>query len=197
MSTLPPTSAIDPLGNVSAAADQETVFYEGSPKLRGETGLLFKCILAAILLIAIPIIAHAIQGYAIWWLYLGFIVLGIAALVLPLILVRKHKYRISNYRIDHEEGLLSKRIDTIELWHVEDVDMEQSLFDRMLGVGTITIRSNDKTTPILPLKSLPDPRKLLDAIKQRIIAVKRQRGVVKFDGSGGISDTGDMHHPHS
>lgn len=195
MSTLPPTSATDPLGNVSAAADQETVFYEGSPKLRGETALLFKCLLGAAFLVAVPIITHAIQGYATWWLYLIFIVLAIASLALPMLLVRRNKYRISNYRIDHEEGLLSKRIDTIELWHVDDVDMEQSLIDRMMGVGTITIRSNDATTPILPLRSLPEPRRLLDAIKQRIIAVKRQRGVVKFDGASG-GDLGGMAHPH-
>ncbi|RYG66142.1 PH domain-containing protein [bacterium] len=195
MSTLPPTSATDPLGNVSAAADHETVFYEGSPKLRGETGLLLKCLLAAAVLVAVPIIAHAIQGYAIWWLYLLFILAAIATLALPMLLVRRNKYRISNYRIDHEEGLLSKRIDTIELWHVDDVRMEQSVVDRMMGVGTITIHSNDPTSPILPLRSLPDPRRLLDAIKQRIIAVKRQRGVVKFDGSGGLGGVGgDMSH---
>lgn len=194
MSTLPPTSATDPLGNVSAAADQETVFYEGSPKLRGETGLMFKCLLASAALIAVPIIAQAIANRAIWWLYLLFILAAIGTLALPMLLVRRNKYRISNYRIDLEEGLLSKRIDTIELWHVDDVRMDQSLIDRMMGVGTITIHSNDSTTPVLPLRSLPEPRKLLDAIKQRIIAVKRQRGVVKFDGAGGGGDLGGIHH---
>ena len=185
---------LDPAGNVAAAHDQETIFYEGSPKLRGEFGLLFKCALAAILLFAVPILAQLIQKHATWWLYLLFILAAIVALVVPSIFVRKYKYRISNYRIDHEEGLLSKRIDTMELWHVDDVDMEQSLFDRMVGVGTITIRSNDATTPILALRSLPEPRKLLEAIKTRIIAVKRQRGVVKFDSGLAGGDVGGVPH---
>jgi membrane protein YdbS with pleckstrin-like domain len=177
---------LDPAGNVAAAHDQETVFFEGSPKLRGEFGLLFKCLLGALFLIAIPIITKMARfNGAPWWLWTICILLAIAVLILPMLLVRKNRYRISNYRIDHEEGLLSKRIDTIELWHVDDIDMQQGLIDRMMGVGTITIRSNDATTPILPLRSLPEPRRLLDAIKQRIIAVKRQRGVVKFDGGMG------------
>lgn len=188
---LPP----DPIGNVSAANDVETVFYEGSPKLRGETGLLFKCMIGALICVAVPVIWHfASSNGAHWLVWTIGILAAIAVLVLPMLLVRKYRYRISNYRIDIEEGLLSKRIDTIELWHVDDVSMVQSLFDRIVGVGTITIHSTDATTPVLPLRSLPEPRKLLDAIKQRIIAVKRQRGVVKFDGGLGGGDA--MHTPH-
>ena len=185
---------LDPAGNVAAAHDQETVFFEGSPKLRGEFALLFKCACAAAVLIAIPILTNMIRTFgAPWWLWMTCILAAIVAMAVPSLLIRKYKYRISNYRIDHEEGLLSKRIDTMELWHVDDVDMEQSLFDRMVGVGTITIRSNDATTPILALRSLPEPRKLLDAVKSRIIAVKRQRGVVKFDGGTG-GDAGSVPH---
>jgi hypothetical protein len=103
-------------------------------------------------------------------------------LFLPALLVKRNKYRISNYRIDLETGLLNKRIDTIELWHVDDVRLDLSVFDRILGVGTISVHSNDATTPVLALRSLPEPRKLFDQIKQRVIAVKRQRGVLKVDG---------------
>lgn len=192
----------DALGNVSPAQDQEVIFYEGSPKLRGEFGLVFKCVMAAIVLAAVPIVYGMINGrgdYP-WWLAAACWVGAVLVLILPLVLVRKNRYRISNYRIDYEQGLLSKRIDTIELWHVDDVQMMQTLLDRILGVGTINIHSNDPTTPVLLLRSLPEPRKLLDAIKTRIIAVKRQRGVVKFSGGGnphdmGGADLGDHHHP--
>ena len=51
----------------------------------------------------------------------------------------------------------------------------------MLGVGTITVISHDDTTPRLQLKSLPKARPLFDQLKQRVIAVKRQRGVIKMD----------------
>jgi hypothetical protein len=31
------------------------------------------------------------------------------------------------------------------------------------------------------LKGLPNPRSLFESLKQRVIAVKRQRGVIKMD----------------
>ena len=181
MSTLPPTPASDPLGNVSAAADQETVFYEGSPKLRGEIGLLLSCLLAAVVVALIPIVARMISPNSPTWLFVVCWLLALLILVLPAVLVRKNKYRISNYRIDYERGLLGKQIDTMELWHVDDIKFEQSFFNRLMGVGRITVLSDDQTTPSLELKGLPNPRPLFDTLKQRIISVKRQRGVIKMD----------------
>lgn len=171
--------------NVAPAPDVEVVFYEGSPKLRGELPLLFQCFVAAVVVIGIAVALFMfVESFPWWGLTIGIIV-GLLVLVLPLLLVRKNRYKISNYRIDYEQGLFSKRIDTIELWHVDDVQMRQGVIDRMLGVGTINIHSNDATNPVLPLRSLPEPRKLYDAIKQRVIAVKRQRGVIKMDGGVG------------
>jgi membrane protein YdbS with pleckstrin-like domain len=196
-------AATDSLGNVAPAQDQEVIFYEGSPKLRGESGLLFKCFVGALVLVLIAIAIGYFSTDSSVKVWAGVICGLLAAIVFfaPMILVRKNRYRISNYRIDHEQGLLSKRIDTIELWHVDDVQMIQSFVDRLLGVGTINVHSNDATSPVLPLRSLPQPRKLYDAIKQRVIAVKRQRGVMKFDGGShagdAAADMGDHHHPSS
>jgi hypothetical protein len=103
---------------------------------------------------------------------------------IPVIIMKSVRYRVSNYRIDFERGIFGKKIDTLELWHVDDIKMEQSFADRMLGVGTITVLSNDTSTPRLPLRGLPNPRPLFESLKQRVIAVKRQRGVVKMDMGG-------------
>jgi len=110
--------------------------------------------------------------------------IGLMFALTPILMTKTYRYRISNYRIDFERGLLSRSIDTLELWHVEDISFHQSLLDRLLGVGTITIISHDDTNPRLELKSLPKPRPLFDMLKQRVIAVKRQRGVIKMDGGG-------------
>ncbi len=59
--------------------------------------------------------------------------------------------------------------------------MHQTLLDRILGVGTIIVMSHDDTTPQLDLHGLPNPMDLFNTLKQRVIAVKRQRGVVKMD----------------
>jgi len=165
------------------ADDKEEVYYEGSPMVRGEFGRTLGWILIGLVVIAIPFLWHylAHKPFWPWWVVGILVVLGLLLMALPLIIVRQLRYRISNYRIDYEKGLLGKTIETLELWHVDDIEFKQSFFERIMGVGHITVFSNDKTTPRLELKGLPNPRPLFESLKQRVIAVKRQRGVIKMD----------------
>lgn len=175
------TTAGDPAPH-RAADDREEVYYEGSPMVRAQMGsLMFWTFLAAVL-VAAPFLYRLFRGW--WWPWYvnaGLIVVGLLLLVVPILIVKQFRYRISNYRIDFERGLLGKKIETMELWHVDDIEFHQTFFDRLMGVGQITIFSDDKTTPKLELKGLPNPRPLFESLKQRVIAVKRQRGVIKMD----------------
>ncbi|HVT87478.1 MAG TPA: PH domain-containing protein [Tepidisphaeraceae bacterium] len=164
------------------ADDTEEVYYEGSPLLRGNLGRLFLCWLIGLIIMAVPLIWYLFQAQWLWWwAILGCLAVGLIIIFVPTLTARTKRYRISNYRIDFERGLLSRNIDTLELWHVEDISFHQSLIDRMLKVGTITVISHDETNPKLELHGIPNPRPLFDSLKQRIIAVKRQRGVIKVD----------------
>jgi membrane protein YdbS with pleckstrin-like domain len=159
---------------------EERIYYEGNPRLRGELGLLVTWSILAVLALG-GTFAAWYYGYAPWWVPLIGVLVAVIAILIPSLLVRRSKYRITNYRIDYEFGLLFRKYDTLELWHVDDVSLFQSPIDRMLNVGTIKIVSGDASNPTLELRSLPSPRQLLETIKQRVIAVKRQRGVVKLD----------------
>ena len=109
------------------------------------------------------------------------VIIALAVVLIPWLVIRATRYRVTNYRIDFERGIVTKRIDTLELWHVDDIKFEQGLVDRMMNVGTITIISDDKSTPRLDLAGIPNPRQVFDQLKDRVIAVKRQRGVIKMD----------------
>jgi membrane protein YdbS with pleckstrin-like domain len=189
-SSLPPRSAAEDLegggGVHKPADDREEVYYEGTPMMRGELGQLIVWWVIGLLLVAAPLLAKYVWGQEdLHWAFLVVpIVLGIICFVIPSLLIRSTRYRITNYRIDLERGIFSKRIDTLELWHVNDVSFRQSFFDRIFGVGDITIMSDDRTTPQLKLDGVPNPRPLFDTLKQRVIAVKRQRGVIKMDTGG-------------
>jgi hypothetical protein len=156
---------------------KEVVYYEGTPSLRGALGSLTIAILLGAGAIAISV---ALRHYG-WWIPLLGVVVASAIVALPIILFRSVRYRISNYRIDYERGVFSRDIDTLELWHVEDLKFHQSLLDRIMRIGAITVLSHDDTTPKLFLKALPNPRPVFETLKQRIITVKRQRGVIKLD----------------
>src|SRR5262245_66037201 len=106
--------------------------------MRGELGRMFLC-----WFIALVMVGAAIYFQPPWYVILAAIVVALIIAIVPWIATKVMRYRISNYRIDIERGLLSKRIDTLELWHVEDISFQHSLSDRMRGVGTITIVSPD------------------------------------------------------
>jgi hypothetical protein len=182
----PPTGdhAHDPLDDGlphKAADDREEIYYEGSPLLRGDFGKLCVAAIIAAVLIAIPILWNHYRPPTPMWAWIACIVLAVGVILWPVIVIRSVRYRITNYRIDYERGILSKNIDTLELWHIEDIRFHQSIFDRLVNVGDITVLSHDDTTPQLVLAGVPNPRPLFESLKQRVIAVKRQRGVVKMD----------------
>ena len=160
--------------------EPEQVYFEGNPRLRGELFMLIGWVIAAIVCIAVGFMLYHFQWTS--WISIAIgVLLGIICLFLPALLVRRSRYRLTNYRIDYEFGILFKKYETLELWHVNDISLTQSPVDRIFKVGTIRVLSSDSSTPTLELRSLPDPRKLLEVLKQRVIAVKRQRGVVKLD----------------
>ena len=159
------------------ADEREEVYFTGSPALRGSLGRFCLCgLLAAIIIVG----TFALFAYG-WYIPLLGLLVAAALVVIPVLFIRSERYRVTSYRIDFERGVFSKDIDTLELWHVEDIKFHQSFLDRLLDIGQITVIGHDETTPELVLQSIPQPRPVFDAMKQRIITVKRQRGVVKLD----------------
>ena len=178
----------DPAPHRPHEDDTEQVYFEGSPLLRGELGRLLLFAVIAVVLIASPFIwkyyVDDEGDWPVWWVTLALIVLGLIVLLIPYLIIKSIRYKVTNYRVDWERGILGKTADTLELWHVDDIRFSQSFFGRLLGVGTITILSNDKSTPKLDLIGMPNARSLYDTLKQRVISIKRQRGVIKMDTGG-------------
>jgi uncharacterized membrane protein YdbT with pleckstrin-like domain len=169
-------------GPYSAPADHEVVYFDGRPVLRGEIGITALMIFLGIAILIAPILMRVFNGAWPPGIVTGIcVVLGGVLPFSPMVFTRTVRYRITSYRIDYEHGIVSKNIDTLELWHVDDISYHQSLADRLLNVGNIIIASNDRSTPRLELKGLPNARPIFDSLKERVIAVKRQRGVIKFD----------------
>lgn len=182
-----PASPPATTGPHSPAEDQEVVYYEGSPLLRGELGLVLTWLVVGLILAAIPIVWWALDtqpdgGPPVWlWVLVP---IGIALFFFPSLWVKRNRFKITNYRIDYERGLITTNVDTLELWHVNDISMRQGPLDKMFGVGSIHILSDDRSTPELELRSVSQPRPLYENLKQRVISVKRQRGVIKMDMGG-------------
>jgi membrane protein YdbS with pleckstrin-like domain len=178
---IPPTPPSDSTPH-KEPSDTEEVYFEGSPPLRGLMLHLLLWPLAGLVLIAAPIVLHftIVPSGPPLVVWASCILVGLGLLMVLVLISKTIHYRITNYRIDYERGLISKDIDTLELWHIEDLHFHQSLLDRILGVGTIQVTSRDEKMPELLIR-VPNPRPLYETLKQRVIAVKRARGVIKVD----------------
>ena len=130
------------------------------------------------------IVWAAAVGY-IWWgvlkpetralAFAGWIVLG--AVALPLLFlawtvsIRKlsTKYRLTNYRLFRETGLLSRHMNEIELIRVDDVSVRQNLIQRIFNVGVITVVApTDQTEPRLELVGIVNPIEVKEQIRTHV-----------------------------
>ncbi len=87
------------------------------------------------------------------------------------------RYQLSEDRLFISVGFLSIRDDEILLYRVRDIDTERTLWQRLFGVGTVTVMSSDKTMPTLVLKNIKDPIMVKELIHNQVEQVKIQRRV--------------------
>ena len=86
-------------------------------------------------------------------------------------------YYLTNQRILHERGLLWREIDRIEAIDVDDVSFTQGPVERLLGIGTVRIRSSDVSTPTFEIAGIEDVRNLATMIDEVRRAERRRRGL--------------------
>lgn len=87
------------------------------------------------------------------------------------------KYALSEDRLFMEQGLLNMTAEEVQLYRVRDISLRISLGQRIFGVGTVTIQSSDKSTPILDIHNIKHPREVKELIHQQVESVRRERGV--------------------
>jgi len=140
----------------------------------------------------------AVVGFA-WWiwglfqqsgsvasysgLYLG-LPLGLAGLLMLLYVwlkIRALRYKITTRLIEREMGILVKRVDSLDLSRVKDVELVQSLPQRMLRIGTLEVYSSDRTDPLLILDAIPHPRPVYEKLRDAVIQITQRRGVIPLD----------------
>ncbi|GAC1562187.1 MAG: hypothetical protein NVS3B10_19640 [Polyangiales bacterium] len=88
------------------------------------------------------------------------------------------RVRFTTDTIDIERGLLGKRIDTIQLWRVRDIDFRQTMMERLLGVSTIHIVAHDQENPEVMLRGIHGGRQLFDDVRDAIALSRQGRNVI-------------------
>ncbi len=87
------------------------------------------------------------------------------------------RYSLSEDRLFSSVGFLNIRDDEVLLYRVRDIDTHRSLWQRLFGVGTVTVVSSDKTMPNLVLKNIKDPVFVKELIHRQVEECKIKRRV--------------------
>jgi len=134
---------------VAAAAHPAITIYEGAPSWKA---WFWSYVIAGVLSIAL-----------IGLLWIGYLNLRRKSL----------RYKITDRTIDYEVGLISRKIETLQLWRVRDLDFRQSAMERILGVARIYVFTKDITDPELILYGLPASREIFDRLKEAADIARR------------------------
>ena len=83
-------------------------------------------------------------------------------------------YIVTDERIRIREGIFGKVHENIELVRVQDLDYSQTLSERMLNFGDVTIRSHDTNHPLIELKNIKDPEKVHETIRRAVLKARKR-----------------------
>ena len=87
------------------------------------------------------------------------------------------RYALSEDRLFVSEGFLNIQDDEILLYRIRDIDTQRNLWQRIFGVGTVTVVSSDKTMPTLVLKNVKDPVFVKELLHKQVEEMKIKRRV--------------------
>ena len=87
------------------------------------------------------------------------------------------RYALSEDRLFLSVGLLSVKDDDLLLYRVRDISCKRSLWQRIFGMGSITITSSDKTHSTLVLKNVEEPLAVKELLHNQVEEMKMRRRV--------------------
>ena len=87
------------------------------------------------------------------------------------------RYCLSEDRLFISQGFLNIKDDEVLLYRVRDIDTSRTLWQRLFGVGTVTVMSSDKTMPNMVLKNIKDPVRIKELIHTQVEEMKIRRRV--------------------
>ncbi len=67
------------------------------------------------------------------------------------------KYKVSDEKLYIETGFFTSRQEEIRLFRILDFNVTRNLWQKLIGTGTITCTSMDKTSPTFQLKNIKFP----------------------------------------
>jgi membrane protein YdbS with pleckstrin-like domain len=159
------------------------VLFAGQPTLWAMTRTFLKG--GALLTIAAILIIFA-RDVKVLGLYLfpAGLILALAVIAVffhKIMKIRMTNYAVSAERIEYSTGVFSHQIDNLDMFRVVDIKLRRSIFDRIVGIGTVTLTTTDKSHPEFVFEKVRNSRELYDIIKKASLSADRKTNVIHME----------------
>lgn len=134
-------------------------------------------VLIAVLIVILIEESHDLSGWF-GWIFLVLFALDLVYMAARLVTWRAANLVITTHRVVYRHGVLRRQSREIPLDRVQDVAYEQTLFERLVGAGSLTIESAGREGQE-PFPDVAHPAKLQSTINQ-LIEENRRRGAVPY-----------------
>lgn len=181
-----------------AEEENDNILFEGRPSLWGITGAVIKglfFLVVAGLLVKLPLenMANDLLGLKLTESQaLAFgryrVIAGVALavlvmlfLVIKMVRLKMVYYEVTADRIEWSRGIFDRRVDNLDMFRVIDLKMRRTVFDCILGIGTVGLITTDKTDPEFVFEKIRDSRRLYDIIKEASLEADKRSGVIHVE----------------
>ncbi len=111
-----------------------------------------------------------------FWLVVPVFVAGWRWLVL-----RCHVYKVTNERLILTTGVLSKRVEEVELYRVKDSRLEQPFFLRLFRLGNVVLTTSDRSHPVFVIEAIPGADVLREELRGCVEKLRDEKRVREVD----------------
>ncbi len=85
------------------------------------------------------------------------------------------RYKLGKDRLFVETGFFTTKYEEVVLYRVLDISLKRNLWQKIFGMGTVTIKSSDASCPILELKNIKASFNTKEIIHNQVELVKKER----------------------
>jgi uncharacterized membrane protein YdbT with pleckstrin-like domain len=167
---------------------QEHVIFDGHPSWRGTLSFYARGALFCLAGAAIAALATVIgSGFSLTWTILVFLILFALVVLAGFVFRMTTTYTITNQRLTIRRGLISRHLQQTRVERVQNVNIDQSVVDRLMRVGQVDFDTAGSDDSDFTFRGVASPDEVVRAVdkahREREAAV---RDVTHGDLPGGL-----------
>lgn len=179
----PAASSSDTPDRDPASPPPESTVWHGRTSQGINTGVFLLCAVIIIALLAVPL--YFGLGSAFLLGFAGATLLPLGFALHRFMATRSTVYTLTTQRLRIKSGMLSQRVDELELYRVKDITVMLPFHLRLCGAGTVLLNTTDATTPTVVIHAVSQAEHVKDLVREQVHRERDRKRITELD----ITDT--------